>query len=191
MGVAGLAGCLGDDGDDDPPDTDGESDDGEDASDEPGDAGDDATEDDDASDDSGDGSGDGDGDDGTAELTILGETYTSSGSDVGCFDGATEDILRQLVATFESDSHVGLSIETTFYDDDSVRVSLEGVDVSAVDDEHDGSAHYASVLELDEITFDIDGEEDFASGTVDLEPSNPVANEGSPEGIEVEFDIRC
>ena len=202
IGVAGLAGCLGGDGDgngeggesgDDEDDAANDADGGSEGGDgqEKRDSDDEEGEESDAIDGSEGASDDEPEDHASAEITFLGETHTSSGSDVGCFDGATEDVLRQLVATFESDRHVGLIIRTTFYDDDTVRVSLEGVDVSAVDADHEGSAQYVSELELDEIAFDVGGEEDFASGAVDLEPYNPVAHDGSPEGIEVEFDVRC
>jgi hypothetical protein len=196
VSLAGLAGCLGDDGDDDPPDADGvddgESGDGEDVAD---DAGDDATDDetaegDDASDDSGDGSGDGDGDNGTAELTILGETYTSSGHRVGCYDEGTT-----LASTFETEFDVGVDLWVTFLDDHADIRSTVYTESQTADD-YDGEEDrevYRAEVHRDELDFDIDegGDSSYASGTVHLDPDNEPAEEANPDGTEVTFEIEC
>jgi hypothetical protein len=184
-GVIGIAGCLSDDGDGNG-ETSSNNDDVSDADDDgdPGTNGDDDSED-----------GDGEesaenGDDGIAEITLLGETYTSSGLRVGCYDeGAT------LASTFETEFHVGADLWVTFQDD-SVEIRSTVYTESQTADDYDGEEDrevYTAEVNPDELEFDIDEEENSssASGSVHLEAENGPAEDANPNGIEVEFEIAC
>lgn len=201
-GITGLAGCLGSDDGNDVDGGEGDGDENGDDGNEGGDVADDASNDgaDDASDDASEtdddsegdsGNEDGtdsdgeDGDDGTAEITFLGETYTSSGWRVQCYDeGST------LAATFETEFRVDLAV--SFYDDYVSISVINATNFHTADDydlEEDNEWYEADVGH-DEIEFDIEGDPSHASGAVHLEPDDEQAEDAHPDGVEVEFEIQ-
>lgn len=206
-GVVGIAGCLGsgDDGEGDGGGRDDGADDGR-ASDDETDSEEVDDEDSNGTDDDGDDADDGaddaseaDGeDDGntTAEITFQGETHTAGGFRVMCGGAGVSDV-HHFDASFETpDLDVGLRLFTSFYDDYAdinVHKEVEEVEDFFADDYdmEEDSEHYHADVGYDEVEFDVDGEENHASGMAQLEPNNELAEEANPDGVEVEFEIRC
>ncbi|TYL37307.1 hypothetical protein CV102_16910 [Natronococcus pandeyae] len=53
------------------------------------------------------------------------------------------------------------------------------------------SEHYQADVGYDEVEFDIEGDPNHTSGMVHLEPNNELAEDANPDGVEVEFEVRC